>query len=79
VTYADALRYSTNPDDFALYFRGVSQSTDVDWTKTKRVAPTAPPGTARRPSAPPPPQKPQAADSNAAPGEAEGWLERHEK
>jgi len=29
VTYEEAVRQSTNPDDFALYFRGVSQSTDV--------------------------------------------------
>src|SRR5215813_7117901 len=29
VTYDEAVRQSTNPDDFALYFRGVSQSTDV--------------------------------------------------
>src|SRR5262249_30069830 len=31
VTYEEAVRQSTNPDDFALYFRGVSQSTDVNW------------------------------------------------
>jgi twitching motility protein PilT len=31
VTYDEAVRQSTNPDDFALVFRGVSGSTDVDW------------------------------------------------
>src|SRR5262249_28010234 len=29
VTYEEALRQSSSPDDFALYFRGVSGSTDV--------------------------------------------------
>ncbi len=34
VTYQDAVRHASNPDDFALYFRGVSKSTDVDWSDT---------------------------------------------
>jgi twitching motility protein PilT len=31
VTYAEALSHATNPDDFALHFRGVAGSTDESW------------------------------------------------
>jgi twitching motility protein PilT len=31
VTYESALRHATNPDDFALYFRGVSGGGNTDW------------------------------------------------
>src|SRR5262245_11149028 len=46
VTYDEAVRQSTNPDDFALYFRGVSGSTDVDWNDPNlqyQQPPEAPP------------------------------------
>jgi len=78
VTYADAVRYSTNPDDFALYFRGVSQSTDVDWNKPKARAATPPavaPSTAKR-SAEPSPARRGETPAPASQGETEGWIER---
>jgi len=31
VTYAEALAHASNPDDFALHFRGVAASTDESW------------------------------------------------
>jgi twitching motility protein PilT len=86
VTYADAVRFSTNPDDFALYFRGVSQSTDVDWNKPKRTAPPPPaqPAAPKAAAKPEPPQPPgrkavPGTPEPAAPGEAEGWMERFQK
>lgn len=84
VTYADAVRHSTNPDDFALYFRGVSQSTDVDWNRKHKqapsaAAPAAPAAAQRKPTDPPPGRKPPADPAVAAPGEAEGWMERFQK
>jgi twitching motility protein PilT len=55
VTYEEAVRQSTNPDDFALYFRGVSQSTDVDWNDPslqyqKNAEPSQPARSATQPA-----------------------------
>jgi twitching motility protein PilT len=84
VTYADALRHSTNPDDFALYFRGVSQGADAEWNRPKRPATAAPTAAAaaRKPTDPPPGARKPAGPAEpptAAPGEAEGWMERFQK
>lgn len=52
VTYQEALRQSTNPDDFALRFQGVSSTSDSKWDDfdPKEAQAAAPPA----PSAPPP-------------------------
>jgi twitching motility protein PilT len=48
VTYEEAVRQSTNPDDFALYFRGVSRAADSAWSDpSQQYAPTPSPASAR--------------------------------
>ncbi len=55
VTYQEALRQTTNPDDFALRFQGVSSTSDAGWDdfdKKKESGPPAPmPPPAARPAA----------------------------
>jgi twitching motility protein PilT len=41
VTYAEALSHATNPDDFALHFRGVAGSTDESWHTQDAYQPQA--------------------------------------
>ncbi len=43
VTYGDAVAASSNPDDFALHFRGVSKGGQVDSGFAQRTAPSAGP------------------------------------
>ncbi|HJZ85084.1 MAG TPA: type IV pilus twitching motility protein PilT [Polyangia bacterium] len=72
VTYNEAVRQSTNPDDFALLFRGVSGSTDVNWNdpglQYQQAEPAGPartgaPSTPPRPAATPRPTGPAATSS----------------
>ena len=74
VTYQEALRQTTNPDDFALRFQGISSTSDSSWDgfdqKTGEEKPI--PGSqafaqSGGPSAPPPPaQAPRASAPPAA-------------
>ena len=60
ITYEEALRQATNPDDFALRVSGISGTSDSKWdgfeTKAEPVAPAA----ASRPTAPRPAPGPPA-------------------
>jgi twitching motility protein PilT len=61
ITYDEALRQATNPDDFALRVSGISSTSDSKWdgfeTKAEPTAPAAAPRpTAPRPSPGPPAQ-----------------------
>ncbi len=51
ITYETALASSTTPDDFALYFRGVAQSSERV-SPTGGAAPATPPGAPKPPPAP---------------------------
>jgi twitching motility protein PilT len=42
ITYEEALRRSSNPDDFALKIRGVSSTSDLSWDDGSSAT-TAPP------------------------------------
>ena len=42
ITYEEALRRSSNPDDFALKIRGVSSTSDLSWDDSPSAAPAAP-------------------------------------
>jgi twitching motility protein PilT len=52
VTYAEALAHATNPDDFALHFRGVAGSTDESWHTDAAYNPSAPAPASRSTDAP---------------------------
>jgi len=56
VTYEEALRQATNPDDFALRVSGISGTSDSKWDSFERSpdAPPAAPPPAPRSAAPPP-------------------------
>src|SRR6185436_16033454 len=84
VTYQEALRQATNPDDFALRFQGISSTSDSKWDDfDKKPGDAQPvPGTqafaqqgapsaapAARP-VPPPPAKPAAPAPAAKPAAA---------
>jgi twitching motility protein PilT len=59
ITYEEALRQATNPDDFALRVSGVSGTSDSKWDSFEK-APDAPPPVAARPPPPAPPRPPGA-------------------
>jgi len=61
VTYEEALRHSTTPDDFALVFRGVASggSSNDDWQNEQMKKQNAPPGTQPPGTARPGPPQPQ--------------------
>lgn len=42
ITYEEALRRSSNPDDFALKIRGVSSTSDLSWDEGPSAPPAAP-------------------------------------
>jgi twitching motility protein PilT len=62
VSYEEALRQATNPDDFALRVSGISGTSDSKWDSFEKPnEPSAPPPAARPAAAPPrPPQAPGA-------------------
>ncbi|MFM8410128.1 MAG: type IV pilus twitching motility protein PilT, partial [Alphaproteobacteria bacterium] len=55
ITYEEALRQATNPDDFALMVRGISSTSDARWNEFDRAQGGDGEGEAASPSAPPPP------------------------
>jgi twitching motility protein PilT len=63
ISYEEAKRQATNPDDFALRFSGISGTSDSTWDDFEgKDKPTPSPPTATPPSArPPPPAAPSAA------------------
>ncbi|MSP17497.1 MAG: type IV pilus twitching motility protein PilT [Myxococcales bacterium] len=66
VTYQEALKHSSSPDDFALVFRGVTASTDTNegWRGARPSAPASTPASA--PASTPAPRSPAA--GTTAPG-----------
>jgi twitching motility protein PilT len=59
ISYEEALRQATNPDDFALRVSGISGTSDSKWDSFEKghepQAPASPPSAAPRPAAPPRP------------------------
>ena len=80
VTYAEALRQASNPDDFALRYQGVSSTSDSKWDDFDSKTNGAAPGSAEyvkqmnaqgpSPSAPPPAPPPMSARTPSAPAPA---------
>ncbi|MBI5508328.1 MAG: type IV pilus twitching motility protein PilT [Deltaproteobacteria bacterium] len=69
ITYKEALRQASNPDDLALRVSGIAGTSDTSWDNFEATGhgaapPVAPPA---RPQAPPPPARPQAAPPGARP------------
>jgi twitching motility protein PilT len=70
ITYEEALRQATNPDDFALRVSGVSSTSDSKWDNFEKAESSG--GVARPPASPaaaprtPPPGAPGAAPGRAA-------------
>jgi twitching motility protein PilT len=61
ITYEEALRQASNPDDFALRVSGVSGTSDSKWDSFEKPVEGAAPAQAARPPAPrPPPPGPPA-------------------
>jgi twitching motility protein PilT len=58
VSYEEALRQATNPDDFALRVSGISGTSDSRWDGFEKPAEPAPAPAAARPPAPSPPRPP---------------------
>jgi twitching motility protein PilT len=59
ITYEEALRQATNPDDFALRVSGISGTSDSKWDSFEKAPDAAPPsGGAPRAAAPPSPPRP---------------------
>jgi twitching motility protein PilT len=69
VTYEEALRQATNPDDFALRVSGISGTSDSKWDSFEKPAEPPPPAAARAPAATPAPRPP---GPPAPPGQALG-------
>jgi twitching motility protein PilT len=73
VSYDEALRQATNPDDFALRVSGISGTSDSKWDSFEKPAePVSAPAPAARPAAPAPPRPP---GSTPAQGVAVGRLQ----
>jgi twitching motility protein PilT len=70
VTYDEALRQATNPDDFALRVSGISGTSDSKWDSFEK-SPEAHPAPARPTAPPTPPPRPAGAPA-AAPGRPAG-------
>jgi twitching motility protein PilT len=68
ITYEEARRQATNPDDFALRFSGISSTSDSKWDdfESKPGDAAAPPGPGQNRAAPPVPGRPMA--GTPAPG-----------
>jgi twitching motility protein PilT len=58
ITYEEALRQSSNPDDFALRASGISGTSDATWDEFDKKEEA--PANAKAPSRPPPPARPGA-------------------
>ena len=72
VTYEEALRQATNPDDFALRVSGISGTSDSKWDSFEKP-PDAP---APLPARPPPPAPPRPPGATPAQGLALGRLQQ---
>jgi twitching motility protein PilT len=74
VSYEEALRQATNPDDFALRVSGISGTSDSKWDHFEKAPEGAPAQPAAARPAPPPPAQPVGrmtpAKGTARPGEA---------
>jgi twitching motility protein PilT len=71
ITYEEALRQATNPDDFALRVSGVSGTSDSKWDSFEKM-PEGP--SAARSAAGAPPPVPSGTRPAAAPGQAVGRI-----
>jgi twitching motility protein PilT len=60
ITYEEALRQATNPDDFALRVSGISGTSDSKWDSFEKASDGAPPPAARPAAAPPAAPRPPA-------------------
>ncbi len=69
ITYEEALRQATNPDDFALLVRGISSTSDARWNEFEK-AQSGVTGTVGRPEAPAPggPLRPKEPAPQVGPG-----------
>src|SRR5512139_3909674 len=67
ISYEEALRQATNPDDFALRVSGVSGTSDSKWDSFEKPH-EPPPAAGPRPASPPRPPPPGAAAPGAAVG-----------
>jgi twitching motility protein PilT len=52
ITYEEAVRQATNPDDFALRYSGIASTSDSKWDGFEGAAAPAAPPPARTPTAP---------------------------
>ncbi len=71
ISYEEALRQATNPDDFALRVSGISSTSDSKWDGFETRAEPLPPAAAPRP----PPPRPPVAGPPAQPGIALGRVQ----
>jgi twitching motility protein PilT len=69
ITYEEALRQATNPDDFALRVSGIGGTSDSSWDGFDQAMARPQPGMAA-PTAPPQPAAPQYATQPPQPGYA---------
>jgi len=69
ITYEEALRQATNPDDFALRVSGVSATSDTKWDNFEKTGMSIPPGPrpAQPAAAPPAPSAPRPAPAPGQP------------
>jgi twitching motility protein PilT len=69
ITYEEALRQATNPDDFALRVSGVSATSDTKWDNFEKTGVSIPPGPrpAQPAAAPPAPSAPRPAPAPGQP------------
>jgi twitching motility protein PilT len=75
ITYEEALRQATNPDDFALRVSGISGTSDSKWDSFEKSEHGAPaPGGAARPPAAPPPRPPASPALTPAPAQQLGRI-----
>ncbi len=72
ISYDEALRQATNPDDFALRVSGVSGTSDSKWDNFERPADAQP--AAARPQGSPPPAAPARAAPSGTSGVAVGRM-----
>jgi twitching motility protein PilT len=67
ITYEEALRQATNPDDFALRVSGISGTSDSKWDSFEKPGDHAPAPAAAAPARPPPPRTPSSPALTPAP------------
>jgi twitching motility protein PilT len=72
ISYEEALRQATNPDDFALRVSGISGTSDSTWDSFEKPASGPPGAAAPRPATTPAPRPPVPPGPPGPPGQALG-------